>query len=340
MVDTTSRAHHDPNHGPHDRASEFSRLAGEVTTRTDVLSQMLALMRLRGETVYVIATDRPTTHSYAPGHAHFYFVERGSFWIGSDGDAPMCLFEGDLLLLPHGLGHTVSNTRAGLNAPSQYLHPWNPLQQPASEPDIGLERAESSIRVVGGMFHFEAAPMPAILSSLPYRLYLPRGDRPNPSWLTGLAHFLVEEMDASMPGSTLMVSRLIDLLVIRALRTWIASRLNNNGWLGGLKDDRIARSLGAIHAHPARNWSVHALAEIANMSRSIFAEKFVQTVGLPPMRYLTRWKLSLAADLLKSDGLKVTQVALRVGYESDAAFSRAFKAQHGYPPSEARLGRR
>jgi transcriptional regulator GlxA family with amidase domain len=128
----------------------------------------------------------------------------------------------------------------------------------------------------------------------------------------------------------------IDLLVIRTLRTWAASRPTNLGWLGGLAEERIGRALSAMHADPYRDWNVDALASIAAMSRSVFAERFTAKVGGPPLRYLTRWRLTIAADLLRTGGLKVTEAAQRVGYASDAAFSRAFKAHFGYAPSEAR----
>ena len=108
------------------------------------------------------------------------------------------------------------------------------------------------------------------------------------------------------------------------------------GWLGGLSEERIGRVLSAMHADPFRRWTVQSLAEVARMSRSIFAERFTAAVGEPPLRYLSRWRLTIAADLLRSGGLKVTEAAYRSGYASDAAFSRAFKAHFGYAPSEAR----
>jgi transcriptional regulator GlxA family with amidase domain len=131
-----------------------------------------------------------------------------------------------------------------------------------------------------------------------------------------------------------MISRLIDLLVIRTLRSWAAIEANRIGWLGGLGDERIGRVLSAMHADPFRHWTVQLFAKIAGMSRSIFAERFTRTVGESPLRYLSRWRLTLAADLLRSSGLNVTEVAYRSGYASDAAFSRAFKVHFGYAPSE------
>lgn len=132
-----------------------------------------------------------------------------------------------------------------------------------------------------------------------------------------------------------MVSRLIDLLVIRTLRMWVSKQGNRAGWLSGLSDERIGRALNAMHMEPSRAWTVESLAETASMSRSIFSDRFTSVVGVPPLRYLTRWRLTLAADLLRTGTVKVTDVAFSAGYGSEAAFSRAFKAQFGYPPSDA-----
>jgi transcriptional regulator GlxA family with amidase domain len=190
--------------------------------------------------------------------------------------------------------------------------------------------------LVGGFFSFEGSPLPAVMSALPPLIHIPRGDAGAPPWLAAISHFLVAEAQQPNPGSSLMISRLIDLLVIRTLRSWAASEANRMGWLGGLGEERIGRVLSAMHADPFRRWTVQSLAEVARMSRSIFAERFTSAVGEPPLRYLSRWRLTIAADLLRSGGLKVTEAAYRSGYASDAAFSRAFKAHFGYAPSEAR----
>jgi transcriptional regulator GlxA family with amidase domain len=125
------------------------------------------------------------------------------------------------------------------------------------------------------------------------------------------------------------------LLVIRTLRMWASRQSARTGWVSGLSDERIGRVLNAMHTAPDRAWTVESLAGIAGMSRSMFSDRFTALVGLPPSRDLTRWRLTIAADLLRTGTLKVTEVSQSAGYGSEAAFSRAFKAQFGYPPSEA-----
>jgi AraC-like DNA-binding protein len=133
------------------------------------------------------------------------------------------------------------------------------------------------------------------------------------------------------PGAALMVSRLIDLVVIRTLRSWIQQG-PASGWLGGLSDARIAAALTAIHERPRQKWSIDTLAAIAGMSRSSFCERFAALVGCSPLRYHNQWRLALARDLLSRRGARVGEIGFSIGYESEAAFSRAYKALFGHSP--------
>jgi AraC-like DNA-binding protein len=141
------------------------------------------------------------------------------------------------------------------------------------------------------------------------------------------------------PGSESLVARLIDMILVRAVRVWIEEQPHNRGgWLGALRDPQIGAALGLIHREPQRTWSVSALAREVAMSRSIFAAKFSSLVGAPPLTYVTRWKLWHASRLLAEENLSVGETALRVGYESEAAFSKAFKRHFGQPPLAYRRG--
>jgi AraC-like DNA-binding protein len=134
-----------------------------------------------------------------------------------------------------------------------------------------------------------------------------------------------------------MISRLIDVLIIRVIRTWAQTRnVNDTGWLGALADPRISRALKAIHDEPFRKWTVADLAGEVGMSRSSFAERFSVLVKEGPLSYHNRWRLTLAHGLLGQANARVGDVARRIGYDSEAAFSRAFKAQFGVPPVDLR----
>lgn len=306
---------------------------GMSAARNDVLSEVLTLIRLRGELVYTAMLDAPWGLAFQRGPAHFHFVESGQAWVIPAGEAPKLAREGDLMLLPKGTGHVITD------APGSPVENIEVIAAEHFDRDGLILRhggGGAPTRLVGGFFSFEGSPLPAVMSALPPLIHIPRGDAGAPPWLAAISRFLLAEAQEPNPGSSLMISRLIDLLVIRTLRSWAASEAARMGWLGGLGEERIGRVLSAMHADPFHRWTVQSLAQIATMSRSIFAERFSAAVGEPPLRYLSRWRLTIAADLLRSGGLKVTEAAYRSGYASDAAFSRAFKAHFGYAPSEAR----
>lgn len=305
--------------------------------RNDVLSEVLTLIRLRGELVYTALLGAPWGLKFQPGPAHFLFVETGQAWITPAGERPMLAGQGDLVLLPQGKGHAIADA---LDSPVEDIE--NIATENFDRDGLVLRHGGggATTQLVGGFFSLEGSPLPAVMSALPPLIHIPRGDAGAPPWLVAISRFLLAEAQEPNPGSSLMISRLIDLLVIRTLRSWAAAEANRTGWLGGLGEERIGRVLSAMHADPFQRWTVQSLAEVATMSRSIFAERFVAAVGEPPLRYLSRWRLTIAADLLRGGGLKVTEAAYRCGYASDAAFSRAFKAHFGYPPSEAGLGNR
>jgi len=301
--------------------------------RNDVLSEVLSLIRLRGELVYTGFLSEPWGIQFQPGPAHFHFVKKGKAWVTPSNGTTTQVSEGDLVLLPLGKGHVLTDV---LGSPFEKIEVVAAQHFDHERLELSYGGSGHATQVVGGVFSFEGIHLPAVMSALPPLIHIPRGDTGSPAWLEAISHFLVSEAQQLHPGSSLMVSRLIDLLVIRTLRSWAAAEVNRMGWLGGLGDESIGRVLSAMHADPLRHWTVSSFAKIAGMSRSIFAERFTKAVGEPPLRYLSRWRLNLASDLLCSSGLKVTEVAYRCGYGSDAAFSRAFKAHFGYAPSDAK----
>jgi AraC-like DNA-binding protein len=282
----------------------FNDLQETEDSQADVLSQVLQLIRLRGERVYRTEMGHPWRQQVAPGVSHVHFVESGQMRIEPVDAAPLIARAGDLILLPHGRGHTLADAGAG-----------------------------PPTRFIGGLFRYEALPLPPIIAALPSVVFIGGDGGAVPRWLEAMMQHLLLEATEPRPGSTLMISRMIDLLVIRTLRTW-AERNPRPG--ASLRDDRIAKVLRSIHGEPEHAWTLDSLAQRAAMSRSAFAEHFTKLVGYSPLRYLTRWRLSLADELLRSGSVGVAEAAQRVGYSSEAGFSRAFKAHHGYAPNAAK----
>lgn len=325
----------------HDAASEPHALASEsgpeamAASRMDLLSQMLTLIRLLGELVFTAELTAPWALQFAPGRAYFHVVTQGSLIVQADDAPPIHASAGDLLMIPHGRGHLIADRLGPAPVPVSQL-----LAEQSTVDRLVLRHGGNGdfSQVIVGQFRFEHQNLPAIMAALPPAIHIRKSDSATAGWLEGLAHFLLVESQTPNPGASLMISRLIDLMVIRTLRTWaMAEETRGSGWLGALGDARISRALTAIHDDPFRRWSVAELAGIAGMSRSSFAERFGLLVGEAPLHYQNRWRLTLAVDLLQQPDARVGDVARRIGYDSDAAFSRAFKAMFGYAPVEARL---
>jgi AraC-like DNA-binding protein len=266
----------------------------------DLLSQVLAQIRLTGDRVYSSRLQARQHINLVARAAHVCVVEQGRLKVG--GEHSLTIEAGDLILLPH------------------------------DSSDLRVTASGGAAKLIVCRFWFDAGSLRSMLFALPRVIHITRAQAAD--WLEGIVRFMLIEADDMQPGGALMISRLIDLIVIRALRTWVHNGAAS-GWLGGLTDVRVARALKTIHEQPLRRWSIDALAKIARMSRSSFYERFTALVGRSPLRYHNEWRLTLARDLLARRGSRVGEVGLAIGYESEAAFSRAYKAHFGRSPRDA-----
>ncbi|PXW51108.1 AraC family transcriptional regulator [Methylobacterium sp. B4] len=268
---------------------------------SDLLSHVLAQIRLTGDHVRLHEVAWSKVLDLEAGAAHVLVVADGSLNVEDDGGERVVIDTGDLVLLPRGLGRS------------------------------RLVASASHASVIVCRFSFDTHSLRGMISALPERIHIQRAE--GAGWLDGIVPFLMVEVTDDEPGAALMISRIIDVIVIRTLRTWV-QRGHTTGWLGGLSDARIARALKVVHERPLQRWSVNTLADAADMSRSSFCERFAALVGRSPLRYQNEWRLTLARNMLVAREARVGEVALRVGYESEAAFSRAYKAMFGHPPRD------
>ena len=268
----------------------------------DLLSHVLAQLRLTGDKVTSKHLPTRNVVSLDPAMAHVIVIEEGELAVHAEGEATMQVRANELLLLPHG-----------------------PM-------DVRLETMGTPAPIIDCSFWFDPDSRHGTALALPPRIHVREEDCG--AWLRPIVGFMLAEAADHQAGAALMVSRLIDLVVIRTLRSWVHQG-NTTGWLGGLIDARIARAIKAIHEHPRERWSIDALAGVAGMSRSSFYERFTTLVGQSPQRYSNEWRLALARELLGKSGARVGQVGLSVGYRSEAAFSRAYKALYGHSPRES-----
>ncbi len=299
----------------------------------DAMSDVLAVVRMRGEMVCANEFSAPWSFRFEKPLAHFHIVERGSAWIGMEGKRPLRIEAGDLVLLPLGNGHVLGSdpnlkpraieravAKKGVRAGSVYR----------------LGGGGDETHVVCGQFSFAGVLAPKLLQVLPPLLHITSKQGRPLEWLRLTSQFLVDETRNPKPGSAIMIARLLDLLFIQAIREWGGRSPRNLGWLSGLRDQQIGRALSAIHDEPARDWKVEDLAEVAGMSRSAFAAKFSDIVGQTPLKYLSTWRLDLAADHLRAGTAGIRQIAEMTGYGSEAALTRAFKAQFKTTPARFR----
>jgi AraC-like DNA-binding protein len=271
----------------------------------DLLSELLRSVRLRGERIVAYAPPPTFSISFADtGTLHI--VEQGELVLRIDGNEHVeRVSRGDVMLLPRGDPHHMSN---------------------ASEP----------ARWLCGTFTIGDSQASHLLASLPAVIIL-RGARDQAlEWLEVSRRMLLLEMQSPSQGSAVMVARILDLLFIQILRAWAARMDAEPNWLAGALDPQIGLALRAIHRDPGHDWTVEALAHACNLSRSAFAERFVARVGKPPATYLAHVRLDAATDLLRDTSLSLTLIAERVGYTSEAAFSRAFKNRYSTPPARWR----
>jgi AraC-like DNA-binding protein len=293
--------------------------------RGDLLSDLLRSVRLRGERMVAYAPP-PTFSIGFTGIGALHIVEQGEMQLEIDADEHVTrVRRGDVILLPRGDAHHISSKQ----------------RQTERANEIG-GRADDRVgagqpaRWLCGTFTIDDSQASHLLASLPAVVIL-RGARDQAlEWLEVSRRMLLYEMQSPSQGSVVMVARILDLLFIQILRAWAAGPNAEPNWLAGALDPQIGPALGAIHSDPARDWTVEDLAKACNLSRSLFAERFSARVGKPPANYLTSVRLDAAAALLTETSQPVTMIAQKVGYTSEAAFSRAFRQRYGEPPSRWR----
>ncbi|MEM9074405.1 MAG: AraC family transcriptional regulator [Myxococcota bacterium] len=274
-----------------------------------------------------------TALSFPPLQAHFHVIERGPCWLHVPGEDLRIANSGDLLLLVGGSGHSVASQERDFVDHS--LWTVVPTHFDATRMSLDLSEGTPAVEMICGRFSIDAVGSEAIVGALPQVVHLQSHGGGLNEWLASMLRLLSVEVSANRPGSALARARLVDLILIGAIRHWLATCEDNAGWLSALRDPVVGNALGHLHARPAHGWTVPELASVVGLSRSPFAARFRKRVGVSPMRYLTAWRMRLAIRLLRR-GQSVGEVSAAVGYESQAAFSRVFKKEMGKPPSAFR----
>jgi len=289
----------------------------------DPLSEVIALLNPRAVFSKGISGAGRWAVRYSDfGQPSFCAVISGSCRLAVEGEEAIALEAGDFVLMPATPGFTLSSFEAA--APVHI----NPKLAPAPEGEVrhGTRDGPPDVRLLGGYFVFDSPDAALLVSLLPTLVHVRGVDR-----LSVLVRLVGEESSEERSGRELVLTRLVEVLLVEALRS-SSGEDAPPGLLRGLADARLALAMRQLHADPARPWTVTQLAQKAALSRSAFFDRFTRAVGLPPMEYLLAWRMALAKNLLKHQDVAIAEVAERVGYSSASTFSTAFSRHVGLPP--------
>jgi AraC-like DNA-binding protein len=238
---------------------------------------------------------------------------------------------GDLILMPQDDTHLLGSDLQLVPVDAGSLVRPAP---PGGMLSMAYDGGGKETRLMCGFLSCDRQLSRPFLDALPRLVRVPLGDDPGAEWLMSLLHRGAHENSAPGPGSGTLLAKLAELLFVEAMRRYIeALPKQQTGWLAGLRDRHVGRALTLMHGQPARDWTVDDLAEQVGLSRSALAQRFANLLGQPPMQYLTRWRLVLAAAALRSGNRAIARVAEESGYDSESAFNRAFKREFGMPPA-------
>lgn len=313
--------------------SMFERL----DSRFDVLTQVLEAVHLGSALSARTELRAPWALHFGEetGHrAGFHVVATGRCWASLDSTGEhVALGPGDVVVFPHGTGHALGD------------HPATPAVEfghlvaglsPGERVTLPSGGTGDPTTVLCGSYSFAAGGANPLLRGLPQLLHVP-ADQSRGGALEAAVQLLTGEVVGIDSGSALVVDRLVDLLFVYALRTWLSQHddASIGSWFGALRDPVVGPAVRAIHDDPAHAWTVAALAKRSGLSRAAFARRFRQAVGEPPLTYVTRWRMTAAADLLEQ-GEPIAGVAHQVGYDNEFAFAKAFKRVRGVAPGHLR----
>jgi AraC-like DNA-binding protein len=301
----------------------------------DPLADVLEVSRVRGALMAAVRARAPWGLAL-PGSdwASLHAITCGAAWVWTDAEGPLQLMPGDVVLLPAGSPHEVAS------APDVPSTPFDPsLKEEAMTTGGELELGASdgaTTTFVCAAYHYDHDVAQPLMDLLPAVLHIP-ADPVGSRDVAPLVELLAREQGERLPGAQTSTARLIDLLLISAVRSWLEHAPDDGpSWLTALRDPMIGRALSLMHESPGEQWTLESLASAVHVSRATLARRFVAEVGEAPLAYLTRWRMDLAARRLRTSSDPIEGIAVDVGYTSPYAFNRAFRRHRGVPPGRYR----
>jgi AraC family transcriptional regulator, alkane utilization regulator len=302
-----------------------ARLSGGVFLRADFSAPWCVASRM--------APEMCAPHLQRPGHLiqYHYVVEgRPRICVAGRPETAVILEPNEVVILPHNDVHYLGSDLSLPPTPSETL------AVPAENGMFQVTHGGGgeAVRMICGFLSCEVAQGNPVLANLPGILRLSIAGEAEADWIRATFTFAAQEIAAGRPGSETVLAKLSELLFIEAVRRHAATLADDaTGWLAGLRDSFVCKALVAFHGDIARDWTIEQLSREVGLSRSALADRFQRLLGMPPMAYLARWRMEVAAQQLRSGSASVAQIANAVGYEAEAAFSRAFKRTYAVAPA-------
>lgn len=304
----------------------------------DALSQILDVLRLRSS-VYFHTHFNPPWGVRVPAYgnvARFHMAMREDCWLRVEGtDGAIHMSTGDLLVIPHGASHILSDTKD-----REAIEVQDVISQSgyagAGALTFGGDDSDHTCKLFCGHFEFDDDTLHPILSALPNYIHVPNTQTMNAYWLESIMRFVSSEIMGDQAGSNAIVLRLTEIIFIQVIRAFVDNIGDAAGCLAGITNPQLGKCLSKIHIEPQKPWTVEAMATEAGMSRSNFAERFTSLMGMTPLAYVTQWRMQLARRLLIDTEHRLIEIAEKTGYASEAAFNRAFKRHFDSTPGEVR----
>lgn len=303
----------------------------------DPLDEILHQLRLDGSLYCRSELTAPWGLELPPmlGSMMFHIVTGGSCWVQVPDKEPVELRQGSLALLPHGQGHTAFS-KPGEEVQNLFDMPVEKVSERYEILRCG--GGGSLTQVTCGVVLVDHVAADRLVAQLPDLMILDSWDPVSDGWFQSTLQFIAREANGQRMGGETILTHLADILIIQTIRNWLETAPEaRQGWLAALRDRHIGQALMAIHQQPGEPWTVETLAKKVNMSRSGFSARFSEMVGDSVKSYLTQWRMQVAKKRLKQTQISIAKLSEDLGYGSEAAFSRAFKRIHGYPPGRVVL---
>lgn len=306
----------------------------------NALADVLDVSRVSGTVLAHVRAHDPWGFELVPTRgAAFHAITEGACWLRVEGEPPRRLLAGDVVLLPSGAPHRLSSAPTG---PTRHFSREAKAELLTPDGELVFDGPGAATRFLCAGYTYDHEVAHPLMSLLPPVLHVAARDAGDDSPVQTTLRLLAAELGRRDDVAQAVVQRLIDVLLVHVIREWLDAIGDDDAasWIRGLRDPAIAKVLAILHGRPAEPWTVERLADEVHMARSTLARRFVDLVGETPLGYLTRWRMDVAARLLRETDVPVAEVGRRVGYNSEFAFSRAFSRIRGEAPGRYRRLRR